>query len=319
VNRVELTPHPFQRFGAHAAAVLRGRAHPGDLTAADIDALAGRVISDAVTAAMAPKNGAGWAWLQRLAMAFPNSPATHPRRAKWDAEEVRCRLEAIFAADDDPAGPCVWCGRPAGQRWGRSLAPLTDSGNYVNVQPPGGHLYCRHCRVALWCMPYAAGYGYRGLRTVTAADEALERHIVGAMVTANLPVIEEHWAQWPRIELGDAILDALASGPGDLEVQTWKNANREAWLNIRYLTAADARWLAQVRTDPQAWQALTALLADTHPVNYLLADLAPGRPHGQLVHAVAAEALAVIETTGELPSMALLELATSWVDAQTAA
>ena len=91
-------------------------------------------------AATADKGGLGWAWLERLAMMFPNSPATYPRRSVWSEKEITDRLTALFGSDRDgphPIRPCWVCKTPTQVRWGRSLWPPTDSGAYLNNQPAG--------------------------------------------------------------------------------------------------------------------------------------------------------------------------------------
>lgn len=50
---MQLTHHWVQRAGAHAAAVLSGRPSPGEVTVADLDALAERIVADAMMAARA--------------------------------------------------------------------------------------------------------------------------------------------------------------------------------------------------------------------------------------------------------------------------
>jgi CRISPR-associated protein Cst1 len=273
---VLLTHHPFQRVGAHAAAALTARATPADITADDLDALAERITSDAVAAGTAVKDGPGWAWLQRLAPCFPNSPATHPMRGGRTGD-LRERIAGQFAVDDPSGEPCWVCGAPASQRWGKSLWPLMESAQYLNTSQgggTGGQPCCRECRIAVWCMPYGAARSRRSLQTVTSSNPAVERAVVDANALVSDRATRERWTSWPQDRHPlDAVLAAVLDVPADCEVQCWVNGNREQSLQVQHLEAGPARWIAGLHAAGQGRlleDLARAVGREAHPLLYAI-------------------------------------------------
>lgn len=257
-----LTHHPFQRVGAHAVAKLAGRRHPTEVRPGDLDAVADRIVTDAVMAATATKGGPGWAWLQRLAMCYAQSPATHPVRAKRGAAGVEAALRPMFDPDTDPIGPCWTCGRPAGQRWDKQAWPLLEARSHVNYG--GAQLACRACRVAVWAMPYGAwALPGREVLTVTG-PEAGEADIVAANLAVAQQMTAERWRSMPEgLRMHDTALPAILARPDDYELQRWVNTNREQAIRVTSVTRTLAVWLAETeRANP----GLLAEIADKRDV-----------------------------------------------------
>jgi hypothetical protein len=182
-----LTPHPLQRVGALVVARLAGRAEVEAVTDADLDVVSQTVQRDAVAAARASKDGPGSYWQKVLGAAFPNSPATHPGRARRD---VPAELAAFLNRPATPgmAGfPCVLCARPADQVAGKHQFPLIASTAYRNTTAPGvpGWPLCWPCLVTGWAMPYGATYLRGQLVVFDATDHQLLGHLAGRAVQEN--------------------------------------------------------------------------------------------------------------------------------------
>ncbi|MGP3991571.1 hypothetical protein [Streptomyces sp. 3N207] len=248
---MQLTPHPFQRLGAHAAAALSGRDHPADLINSDLDALVDTIAQAAGAAATAVKGGRYWAWQQKLAPMYPNSPPTAPRRAEFQAkghepaEQVRDLLGPDDTTDDDV---CLACGAPAGVRWGKSLWPLTDSARYINNSPgrKGGYPACRQCRIALWCLPWAVAYG-KGRITSIEGPEDIEARFVRRMTDLSTTALHQQWTDWSHApDVWDTIADLLTDQPSDVTLNTWTNDNKAPQLKQRHIPYGPAHWLSRI-------------------------------------------------------------------------
>ena len=261
---MKLTPFPFQRVGAHAAAAIAGKPDPHALTAADLDTVAETVVGDCLIAAAAPKDAPGYAWWKVLLACFPNSPATHTARHRWGEAGTRERLEALFAPDDEVTGPCDMCGRPAAQRWGKGRRPLAASASYVNDGPV--RPLCRECRICMWTLPY--GSASNGKLVVTAESGAgvtndCETAAARRCTELNREAIAARLADWPPGNWYlDPAWDALRDHPGDLTLLRWRDDNQAPWLETWVITAARARQLADSGFHPLA---VTARDAGTAP------------------------------------------------------
>src|SRR5699024_10467940 len=252
---MQLTHHWIQRAGARAAAVLAGRSEPAQLTPDDVDRVVERIITDAVAAAQAPKKGPGYAWWMALAAAYPNSPVVHPSRRRRTAGELRTKLDALFAPDGAGARwYCSCCNRPAAQRWGKSLWPLTDSVNHINNSPDGvgGHPVCRSCRMCAWALPYASAHNGSQILTPDTDDEDLAMELARAMVERNLQAIEEQWSAWPRSWSATALAEPLRAHPAELTALDWRNDNQEPFVYERCVDMPTARWWAHLGPEHQA-------------------------------------------------------------------
>jgi CRISPR-associated protein Cst1 len=243
---VKLTPFPFQRVGAHAAAAIAGKPAPDALTADDLDAVVKTIVGDCAAAAAAAKDGPGYAWWKVLFACFPNSPATHAARARWGDTGIRDRLEALFAPDAEVTGPCDMCGEPAAQRWGKGLRPLAASAKYINNGPV--RPLCRECRICMWTLPY--GSASNGKLVITAESGATktsgcEIAIARRCTALNREAIAARLTDWPS---GAWYLDPAWGGlrehPEDLTLLRWRDDSKEPWLETWMITAERAQQLA---------------------------------------------------------------------------
>jgi Helix-turn-helix domain of resolvase len=267
---MQLTHHPFQRAGAWAGCAIAGREHPSAIGDGDLDALAAMITAGAVMAALAPKDGPGYAWWKVLAACYPNSPATHASRARWGQEGIAAKIADLFTPDDPDAveGPCDLCGAPASRRWGKSLRPLADAPGRVNSQPAGGWPICRECRIAMWMLPYgSASNGYLMVTCGTVADEQLEAAIAAHCVSVNRDAIGRKLVTWPLEQRWlRPVLDGLAAHPGDWELLRWRNDNKAPFLQSLRLSEEHATRLA-------AWEELAAIVGDTPPGDLIRAEI----------------------------------------------
>jgi hypothetical protein len=274
--------HPFQRSGAWAAALMRGRAHPAELTDDDLDRQAERIAADCERAGRLAKGEPGWAWLVRLAGMFPQSPPTHPSRNKNPAS-IGARVLDFLAPDPGPAPgrpawPCWSCGAPAVTvKWGKDKWPLTDLVSHLNgtSQYGGGLPSCRECRIAVWSMPYATATVGRLHLTVNPASGRVARAVSAAHLAVNEQALSEGWVSWrqgPPAE--DRLWQVLAETgePCFVEVLRWQSGNRDSELISTPLTEEMTGALISAYRDcaedlrAAAWRAARA-----HPVT-LVAD-----------------------------------------------
>jgi hypothetical protein len=184
---LSLTPHPLQRVGAFAVARLAGRGGVAAVTGADLDLVSAAVQRDAVAAARATKEGPGSYWQRVLGAAFPNSPATHPGRARRDvAAELAAFLDRP-AASGMVGFACVLCARPADRVVGKDRFPLVASILYRNTTAPGvpGWPLCWPCLLAGWAMPYGATYVRGQLVVFDSSDQGLLGYLTGRAVVEN--------------------------------------------------------------------------------------------------------------------------------------
>jgi CRISPR-associated protein Cst1 len=182
-----LTPHPLQRVGALVVAYLAGRAEVEAVTDADLDMVSQTVQRDAAAAARAGKDGPGSYWQKVLGAAFPNSPATHPLRARRDVPAELAKLLDCPATPGMAGFPCVLCGRPADHVAGKHLFPLVASVLYRNTTAPGvpGWPLCWTCLLCGWAMPYGATFLRSQLVVFDATDQRLLGYLAGRAVQEN--------------------------------------------------------------------------------------------------------------------------------------
>ena len=251
---MELTHHWVQRAGARAAAALTGRSGPAQVGAAELDRVAERIVDDAVAAALAPKNGPFYAWWLALAAGYPNSPVVHPSRGRRTAGELRTALQGLFTDDAGASWYCWCCDRPAAQRWGKSLWPMTDSASHLNTAPGGlgGQPVCRSCRICAWAMPYASSHNGAQILTPDTDSEDLAMGLARTMTERNLRALEEQWGSWPRAWTTAALAPALREHPAELTSYDWRNDNRDPVLFIRGVDMPTARWWAHLGPEHRA-------------------------------------------------------------------
>ncbi|WP_103529789.1 hypothetical protein [Streptomyces sp. SM12] len=248
----ELTPHPFVRTGVRVVALLTGRNHPGQVTEADLDTAAHWIADAAAVGAAAEKDGPGWAITQRLACCYPNSAPVHPTRSKRTVPVAERVLHDYLGPDDldGETWQCWTCGAPASKRTGKMTWPLLDAPRRSRGGSPDrgeGWPACRACRIAVWAMPYGAGYHAGLMHTLGQAAEEVEAAVVRAEWDVARRGVDERWAAWPKTpHPDDVVATALrsAGAASGLRLDRWKNGNQEATMRSSVLDSSLAQWLA---------------------------------------------------------------------------
>ncbi len=273
-----LTPHPLQRCGAWAVAVLAGRADPGAVTLEDLDTVASRMVEDITAVSTQPQNPDWWKVLFAL---YPNAKPTHATRTR-NPDTLRPLVAALFAPDtpDADGPPCTFCSTPTTVLWAKSHMPLFDTTHAVNTLPPGtaGWPVCRGCRVALWALPYGAWVTAGSATVLMCGNLAVERRFVARNVTRAARIQQVGFAGVPADACAEAVtLAALrthaADAPADAVLWSFKNDNQEPWLRVSATRQAIGRLLVRIESDPatrQGWRRLRRALArpDKDPGGY---------------------------------------------------
>lgn len=266
-----LTSHPLQRAGAWAVAVLAGRATVDEVTAEDLDTVADRLVSEVCTAAVAAKGSAAYDWWKVLFALYPNSKATHSKRAKERAV-LQHAVAELFAPDADaaPSHPCTFCGSAATMVWTKSNLPLFDTNKALNTLPPrvAGWPVCRGCRIAAWAIPYGAWVTAGSATVLSCEAEAAERDFVERNARRARRIMQLGFGgllgAGARPEL--ITLRALRSVRAELSATTlwsFKNDNQEPWLRVTRTRRAVPRFLAIVDGNAplrRAWRLLEVSL-----------------------------------------------------------
>jgi CRISPR-associated protein Cst1 len=249
------TSHPLQRAGARAVAVLADRTAAQEVTGADLDAVAARLVEDVTTAATAPKDSAAYDWWKVLFALYPNSKATHSKRSR-DREVLRPEITALFVPDlpDSPTWPCTFCGTPASVVWTKSTLPMFDTNKALNTLPPGvvGWPVCRGCRIAAWALPYGAWVTAGSATVLSCEQDAAEREFSARNVLRAKRIMQlgfgglkEAGARPETVVL--RALKALGPDlPAAATLWSFKNDNQEPWLRVTRTRRAVPLFLATV-------------------------------------------------------------------------
>lgn len=275
------TPHPLQRCGAWAVAVLAGRDDPDAVTSDDLDMVAGQLVDDIMAVSSLPEKTPNPDWWKVLFALYPNAKPTHASRTR-DADTLRPLVVDLFAPDAPGAHalPCTFCSAPTDVLWAKSHMPLFDTPHAVNNLPPGttGWPVCRGCRVALWALPYGAWVTAGSATVVMCANPAVERCFVARNVTRAKRIQQVGFTGIPADASAEAVtLAALrahaADAPVDAVLWSLKNDNQEPWLKVSATRQAIGRLLVRIEADPAArggWHRLRRALAhrDKDPGGY---------------------------------------------------
>ncbi|WP_183091305.1 hypothetical protein [Streptomyces radicis] len=265
-----LTSHPLQRAGAWAVAVLAGRESPGEVTVADLDAVAARVVDDVCAAALAGKDEAVYDWWKVLFALYPNSKPTHSKRTR-DRAVMEEAVAALFAPDgaDGAAHPCTFCGAPTPVVWTKSNLPMFDTSKALNTLPPGvpGWPVCRGCRVAVWALPYGAWVTAGSASVLSCESERAERafaerNVLRARRVMQLGFGKLSAAARPELVAVRALL-AVREELSATTLWTFKNDNQEPWLRVTSTRRALPRFLAVVQGNAplrRGWRLLEVAL-----------------------------------------------------------
>ncbi|MEV7871141.1 hypothetical protein AB0P17_34730 [Streptomyces sp. NPDC088124] len=265
------TSHPIQRAGAWAVAVLADRANPQEVTEADLDAVAARLVEDVMAAALAPKNSTAYDWWKVLFALFPNSKATHSKRPR-DRAVLLPEIVALFVPDGpgSPTWPCTFCGVPATAVWTKKNLPMYDTNKALNTLPPGvaGWPICRGCRIAAWALPYGAWVTAGSATVLSCEQEAAEREFSARNVLRARRIMQlgfDGLAAGARPEV--VVLRALKALGPDLPAAatlwSFKNDNQEPWLRVTRTRRAVPLFLATVEGNAElrrAWRLLELAL-----------------------------------------------------------
>ncbi|MBN1173577.1 MAG: hypothetical protein JXA67_15510 [Micromonosporaceae bacterium] len=268
---VTLTAHPLQRCGAWAIAVLAERAEPGDVSPADLDAVAARLVEDVLAASCLPKNASSPDWWKVLFALYPNAKATHASRSR-DAQVLRPEVSDLFAPEEGsvPGLPCTFCSAPASRRWAKSNLPMFDSNKALNTLPPGldGWPLCRGCRVAMWALPYGAWVTLGSATVLMCGNPEVERAFVERNVRRARRIQQLGMTGVPADACAETVtLAALRSVAGDVPVDavlwSFKNDNQEPWLRVTGTRQAVGSLLSRIESHPalrDGWRRLRRAL-----------------------------------------------------------
>ena len=255
---LRVTSHPLQRCGVRAVARLAERESPEEVTADDLDTVAGRLVRDIVRAATAPNDTPAYDWWKVLFALYPNSPATHSKRNK-DPGELRTVIRALFAPSPPEAdrAACGFCGQPAGVLWGKDKLPMFDSLKAVNTLPPGlpGWPVCRACRIALWALPYGAWVTAGSATVLTCPEDAVERRFVGRNVVRASRIQQSGFtglsadASPETVTLGALRVHGRNSASGTT-LWVFKNDNQDAWLRAAATRGGVPAFVRAMLADP---------------------------------------------------------------------
>lgn len=251
-----LTSHPLQRAGAWGVTVLAQRTVPGDVSSADLAAVAERLVEDVVAAAVADKDGTAYDWWKVLFAFYPNSKATHSKRPR-DRAVLRADLAAMFAPDAPGPGatvrPCTFCGSDATAVWTKTNLPMFDTNKALNTLPPGvaGWPVCQGCRVCAWALPYAAWVTAGSGTVLSCEDDAAELAFARANALRARRVMQlgfDGLGADARAELVvlRALLALSPGAPAGATLWSFKNDNQEPWLRVTHTRRAVPVFLARV-------------------------------------------------------------------------
>jgi len=268
-----LTGHPLQRCGARAVAELAKVRDVQDVDASALQGVADDLTRAIVHAAAAANDAVAYDWWKVLFALYPNSPATHSKRSRDQADLSRV-IASLFAADPDDADtkPCAFCGQPAAVTWGKDKLPMFDSLKAVNTLPPGlpGWPVCRPCRIALWALPYGAWVTAGSATVLSCPDEGVERHFTRENVKRAKRIQLLGFtslsanASPETVTLGALRAHSARAGVG-ATLWTFKNDNQEAWLRVTSTRGGIPAFLRALFADPGSragWAALQGVLTE---------------------------------------------------------
>jgi CRISPR-associated protein Cst1 len=268
---LRLTSHPLQRCGARAAAALAGRGAPADVTASDLDSVAGVLACDIVRAATSRDGCAAYDWWKVLFALYPNAKPTHASRSR-EPTVLRPGVEEMFAADRQvgTARPCTFCGQPAMAVWAKSTLPMFDTSKMINSLPPrvAGWPVCRACRIAAWALPYGAWLTPGSATVLSCGDDAVERAFTKRNVARAMRIQQLGFTGLPANASAESVtieaLRAHAGASADATLWTFKNDNQEPWLRVSRTRGGVPAFVRRMFADPECrrgWHALVSVLA----------------------------------------------------------
>ena len=279
-----LTPHPFQRAGAWALAVMTDAEHPEQMGLEAFLAAHERVTGYAAAAARVDKAKqdegiAGAFWLHTLMnIHFPNSPGmqgnTRGNKTPDDRELELRQHRSPSAYDPDGVNvPCALCARPAAALANKSMFPLAPASGVHNDLPHrvAGFPLCFPCLASGWALPHASHHTGGSSLLYLTEDEQLQRKFTSVAVRENgrlLGMNASRATYRKGREPREVVITELRSyrRPTRDGVQLWvyTNSNQSPRVTEAALDGAHATWFA-VMTDRPAretgWDTLTRVAA----------------------------------------------------------
>ncbi|KQC34892.1 hypothetical protein [Frankia sp. ACN1ag] len=271
-DRLFLTEHPLQRAGARSIVLLADHDDVGQVSSADLDRVAERIVSDVVNAAVAAKAGAAYDWWKILFAMYPNAKPTHAKRSR-DRNELTAEVNRYFAAEasgQEAAAatirPCAFCGGATSVLWAKSTLPMFDTTKALNTLPPGvgGWPVCRPCRLAMWAMPYGASVTLGSATVLTCENPDVEWRFTEVNLERSARIRQTGFTSLAASASPESVtLHALERHAVDRPVAatlwSFKNDNQEPWLRVSETRIAVVTFLRALRADrdaKQGWQAL---------------------------------------------------------------
>jgi hypothetical protein len=266
-----LTSHPLQRVGAFALAALVDAPAPAAVADEPLSVGAAQMTDDAVQAALGrdTKVPAGF-WLKSSLSLFPNSKMNHHSNAKKSDAAIAEAVREWRGRPEEsawPDAPCVLCGRPAVEFYGKVDVPLAESDIYRNSTPRGheGMALCWPCVSSFYALPYGCHLTGGPAIALHSWDERFLSWSVRRQVRYNrryIPIGREEPVQPPSREaLALRVLreygERLDAG---VELMIFSNNNRGQTLDIYRLDQPLAEWLRTTMRSPDREVGFRALL-----------------------------------------------------------
>ncbi|MFY1632946.1 hypothetical protein ACN27F_06595 [Solwaraspora sp. WMMB335] len=311
-DQVVLTPHPLQRVGAYALAVLAKTPDPQRLTADSFGDAVAAMRRDAVGAArIRDTKAARGYWLKCSLSFFPNSPMNHPSNGRKSVETITDAVERWRTRPVEqswPGVPCALCGREAVRFFGKVDVPLAESDIYRNNTPRGhdGLALCWPCACSFHALPYGCQLTGGPAIAVHSWDERFLAFSVRRQVRGNRMVIDI--GREPRQPPSREVLalrrlrDYTHPLDAGIELIVFSNNNRGQTLESYALDQPLAEWLrstlAGARHQGSFWSLLTAHRSKDRPGIVNLARNVFRNP--QRVVSAGARYLASAAVTGHL-------------------
>ncbi|EIV96129.1 hypothetical protein [Frankia sp. QA3] len=280
-DRLFLTEHPLQRSGARSISLLAERDDVDQVSSADLDRVAGQIVSDVVDAAVADKTDAAYDWWKILFAMYPNAKPTHAKRSR-DRDDLTAEMTRYFAPDvagpektSQAIRPCAFCGGATSVLWAKSTLPMFDTTKALNTLPPrlAGWPVCRPCRLAMWAMPYGASVTLGSATVLTCENAEVERRFTEVNLERSARIRQTGFSSLaanasPESVALLALEQHAVARPVAATLWSFKNDNQEPWLRVSETRIAVVTFLRALRGDGEAdrgWWALRRHLTRRGP------------------------------------------------------
>jgi hypothetical protein len=261
---VILTPHPLQRVGAFALAVLARVQHPEQISEEDLVRAAQEMEGDLRRTTGLPDSKApGGFWLAASYLFWPNSALNLTARSKLSVAERVQRLKewrSLPQPGQTIGVPCALCGRPASAYLGKVDIPLAASTNYRNTTARGheGMPLCRGCQTSFHALPYGCAIsGGRAAVLHSWDDDFLQKTVtrrVGRMRRQADVAAGRFGASRPYARQVAALYEVRGYDrrfTAGVDLIVFSNSNKEQTLDSHEMDQPLAEWLPRVRYNPR--------------------------------------------------------------------